>query len=191
MVQGNLKKMTGKFLRAAVFKGYGCTLYVGIGVPIPILNAQIAKNTGISNSEIFTFVLDYGIPSRERPVLKKVSYEELKSGVIEINGRPVKTSPISSYSMAKSIAELLKREIESGSFFISEAVERLSLKESPNAMMQKKPIITKPTVPTPRRKPVVSAGQYVSRDDIKYAYIAGFVSLYVLRAYSLTIMIGI
>lgn len=165
MVQGNLKKMTGKFLRAAVFKGYGCTLYVGIGVPIPIQNERIAKNTGINNSEIFTFVLDYGIPSRERPVLKKVSYEELKSGVIEINGRPVKTSPISSYLMAKSIAELLKREIESGSFFISESVERLSLKESPNAMMQKKPIITKPTVPTPKRKSVVSAGQYVSRDD--------------------------
>ncbi len=139
MVIGNLKEMSNKFLRAATFTNYGCTLYVGIGVPIPVLNEEIAKNTGISDSEIFTNVVDYGISSRSRPVLKKVSYAELKSGFIEINGEKVKTSPLSSYSMAKQIAELLKEWIENGEFLLTEPVEKLSLTESLKPMVMKEP----------------------------------------------------
>lgn len=142
MVQGDLKKMSREFLRAAVFKGYGCTLYIGLGVPIPILNAEIAKSTGISDKEIVTFVLDYGIPSRSRPVLKRVSYEQLKSGIIEMNGLKVKTSPLSSYFMAKKIAETLKKWIKSGSFYLTEAVEKLPLKGSAKPMLQKEPPIS-------------------------------------------------
>lgn len=162
MVQGDLKKMSREFLRAAVFKGYGCTLYVGIGVPIPVLNAKIAKASGIRDSEIFTSVLDYGIPSWNRPVLKKVSYEELKSGMIEMNRHQVKTSPLSSYSIAKKIAESLKKWIESGSFYLTEAVERLPLKGSANPMLQKEPTIPEPSV---RKRSVLPEGQYVYRDD--------------------------
>lgn len=162
MVQGNLKKMSREFLRAAVFKGYGCTLYIGIGVPIPVLNVEIAKSTGISNSEIFTSVLDYGIPSRNRPVLKKVSYEELKSGVIEINGRKVKTSPLSSFLMAKKIAETLKKWIRNGSFYLTESVEKLPLGESAKPMLQRKPLIAQPHV---RQRFLLPEGQYIYKDD--------------------------
>ncbi len=128
MVQGNLKNMSAQYIRAATFKGYGCTLYIGIGVPIPVLNPEIAKNAGIGDEEIFTEVLDYSVPSRSRPAVKKVSYAELKSGCIEINGKPVRTSPLSSYSMAKKIADDLKRWIEKGEFKLTEAVENLPLK---------------------------------------------------------------
>lgn len=128
MVQGNLKNMSSRFIRAATFSGYGCTLYVGIGVPIPVLNPEIAKNTGVSDEEIFTNLLDYGIPSRSRPAVKKVSYAELKSGCIEINGKSVRTSPLSSYSMARRIADELKRWVEKGEFKLTAAVENLPLK---------------------------------------------------------------
>lgn len=162
MVQGNLKKMSREFLRAAVFKGYGCTLYVGIGVPIPVLNAKIAESTGISNSEIYTSILDYGIPSRNRPVLRNISYKELKSGVTEINGYQIKTSPLSSYLMAKRIAGLLKKWIESSSFYLTEPVERLSLKESTRPMFQKEPTIAKTIV---KQRFVLPENQYVYRND--------------------------
>ncbi len=162
MVIGNLKNMSSEFLRAATFKGYGCTLYVGIGVPIPILNSTIAKNTGISDSEIVTNVLDYGIPSRARPVLKKVTYAELKSGFIEINGRKVKTSPLSSYLIAKKIAELLKELIENGKFFLTESVERLPLMETFNPMVMKEPreveLYTK-------KNSIISDNKYLYRDE--------------------------
>ena len=162
MVQGDLKRMSGEFLRAAVFKGYGCTLYVGIGVPIPVLNANIAQATGVSNRDIFTFVLDYGIPSRKRPVLKKISYKELKSGTIKINGQRIKTSPLSSYLMAKRIAELLKGWIESGSFYLTEAVEKIHLEGSAAPMLQRTPKIVKTSN---REKFELYEGRNIYRED--------------------------
>ncbi len=72
-----------------------------------------------------TEVLDYGVSRRERPVLRKVTYEELKSGLIEIEGKEVPASPLSSFFMAKKVAEELKSEIEVGKFLLSLPVERL------------------------------------------------------------------
>ncbi len=126
MVKGDLKEMSAEFLRAAVFEGYGCTLYVGIGVPIPVLNERIAAKTGVADEEIFTHIIDYGVPARSRPVIKKVSYAELKSGWVEIEGKKVKTSPLSSLFLAKKIAAKLKEKIEQAQFFLTLPVERLS-----------------------------------------------------------------
>ncbi len=139
MVQGDLKKMSAEFLRAAVFEGYGCTLYIGIGIPIPVLNTRIAMNTGISDREIVTPVLDYAVASRNRPVLGEVTYEELKSGFIEIGGRKVRTSPVSSHFMAKKVALLLKEWIETRIFYLTEPVERLPKHLVCKPMVQKTP----------------------------------------------------
>ena len=125
MVLGNLKKMRKEFLRAAVFYKYGVTLYVGISVPIPVLNEEIAKRTGVSDAEIVTEVVDYGVPRRDRPVVRMATYEELKSGKLEIEGKEVPASPLSSFHMAKKVAEELKRQIERGEFLLTEPVARL------------------------------------------------------------------
>jgi uncharacterized protein (DUF39 family) len=76
MVQGDLKGMSAEFLKAALFHGYGSSMYIGIGIPIPVLNAEIAKNTGISDREIETNIIDYSVASRTRPVLEVVGFEE-------------------------------------------------------------------------------------------------------------------
>jgi len=125
MVSGDLKSMNGEFLRAAHFKGYGTSLYVGIGVPIPILSEDIAKFTAVSNSEIFTNIVDYSVERRERPVLKSVSYDKLRSGDIDIDGKKVKTSSLSSYAKALKIANLLKKMIENNEFELTEKLMTL------------------------------------------------------------------
>ena len=125
MVRGDAKKMSPEFLRGAAFTKYGTTLYVGIGIPIPILNEGLAAKTAVTDGEIFTNVVDYGVPRRDRPKLRKVSYEELKSGSIEINGRTVKVSPMCSLSKAAVIAETLKGWIEDSTFYLTKPVERL------------------------------------------------------------------
>jgi uncharacterized protein (DUF39 family)/CBS domain-containing protein len=125
MVSGNLKEMDPEFLKGATFYGYGATLYVGIGIPIPVLNERIASKTGVSDADIVTEVIDYGVSRRERPVLRKVTYEELKTGMVEIEDKQVPTSPLSSFYMANEVAEELKSRLERGEFLLSRPVERL------------------------------------------------------------------
>jgi uncharacterized protein (DUF39 family)/CBS domain-containing protein len=127
MVRGNAKKMNGEFLQGAAFTRYGTTLYVGIGIPIPILNEGLAKKTAIRDEEIFTDIVDYGVPRRDRPKLGKISYKELKSGAITVNGKRVRVSSLSSLKTARKIAATLKAWIEGGSFYLTAPVERLPL----------------------------------------------------------------
>lgn len=119
MVQGDLKGMSGEFLRAASIPGYGATLYVGIGVPIPVLHAGIARAAAVRDRDIETDIVDYGVPRRERPVLGRCSYEQLKSGAVRLQGREVPCSPLSSFHLAGRIARELKRRIEAGVFRLS------------------------------------------------------------------------
>ncbi|MEM2875879.1 MAG: homocysteine biosynthesis protein, partial [Candidatus Bathyarchaeia archaeon] len=119
------KRMSPDFIRGGAITRYGTTLYVGVGIPIPILNEGLAAKAALKDEEIFTDIVDYGVPRRDRPKLGKVSYSELKSGRITINGRDVKTSPLSSIKKAREVAEKLKKWITEGLFFLSSPVERL------------------------------------------------------------------
>jgi CBS domain-containing protein len=107
-----MKAMNPDFLRAATMKGYGVSLYIGLGIPIPILDLETVRATAVRDEDIFIDVVDYGIPSRSRPSLKSVSYAELKSGFVELNGEEVRTSSLSSYRKAREVAQLVKSWVE-------------------------------------------------------------------------------
>jgi len=126
MVKGDAKKMSPEFLQGAAFTKYGTSMYVGLGIPIPILNEGLAKKTGIRDSEIFTDVVDYSVPRRDRPKLRQVSYKELKSGSIVVGDKKIRVSSLSSIKMAKKVSQTLKTWIEGGSFLLTAPVERLS-----------------------------------------------------------------
>jgi uncharacterized protein (DUF39 family) len=127
MVQGDLKQMSAEWLRGVSIQGYGNSLAVGLGIPIPILNAEMAGFTGVSDSEIFTQVIDYGHDYTNGIARSygEVSYEELQSGEIIVNGKKVKTVPLSSRVKAREIATLLKKEISSGRFLLNKPAELL------------------------------------------------------------------
>jgi uncharacterized protein (DUF39 family)/CBS domain-containing protein len=126
MVKGDAKMMTPEFLQGAAFTGYGTSLYVGLGVPIPILNEGLARKTAIRDSQILTDIVDYSVPRRDRPKFGQVSYQELKSGSINVNGKRIRVSSLSSLKMAKKVSQTLKSWIDEGEFFLSSPVERLS-----------------------------------------------------------------
>jgi uncharacterized protein (DUF39 family)/CBS domain-containing protein len=125
MVRGDAKQMSPEFLRGAAFTRYGTTLYVGLGIPIPILNEGLAKKVAIRDEEIFTSVVDYGVPRKDRPKLGQVSYKELKSGSITVDDNRIKVSSLSSLKTARKIAGTLKSWITQGEFFLTAPVERL------------------------------------------------------------------
>jgi len=133
-VKGDLKQMSAEFLKGIRVQKYGCSLFVGIGVPIPILNEKIAQSTAVSDSEIFTDVLDYSVARRDKPVLKSASYAELKSGKVELNGESIPSYPVCSLPKAKQITLELKKWIEQGKFLITKPVETLPLDTKCNPM---------------------------------------------------------
>jgi L-aspartate semialdehyde sulfurtransferase len=118
MVLGDLKEMLPRWLMGVSMQGYGCSLAVGIGIPIPILDEEMAVYTGISDEEIVTQVKDYSF-TRQEP-LCEVNYAQLRSGSIMVEGKEVPTVPLSSYVRAKEIASILKDWIQQGRFLLGE-----------------------------------------------------------------------
>jgi L-aspartate semialdehyde sulfurtransferase len=121
-VMGDLKKMSPKWLRGQSLQGYGCSLAVGLGIPIPLLNEEMAAYTAVSDADIFTQIVDYGndYPNGVSRSLGQVSYAQLKSGSILLNGERVPTVPLSSVVKAREIADLLKKWILKGKFLLGE-----------------------------------------------------------------------
>ena len=115
-VIGNMKEMDPRFVRGASFTGYGCSIMIGIGIPIPIINRDMAYFTGQSDRDLHCQVIDYGndYPSGIGRSLGEVSYAELKSGKIEFMGKTIDAAPMSSYPMARKIAIELKEWIRKG-----------------------------------------------------------------------------
>jgi len=121
-VMGDLKKMSPKWLVGVSLQGYGCSLSVGLGIPIPILNEEIVKHTAVSDEEIFTQIVDYGYdyPNGISKSYGQVSYAELKSGSIKFKGEIVQAVPLSSLVKAREIAETLKNWISKENFTLCE-----------------------------------------------------------------------
>jgi uncharacterized protein (DUF39 family) len=108
-------------------RGYGVTLAVGIGVPIPILNEDICRYTAVKDEEIYTQIVDYSevYPQGKSGSLGEVNYAQLKSGKIIINDKEVPTGGLSSYAKAKEIAGILKEWILQDKFMLTEPVAKL------------------------------------------------------------------
>lgn len=127
MVQGDLKTMSPRWLKGISMQGYGTTMAVGIGVPIPILDEEMARLAGVSNDDIFTHVIDYA-HDYSHGVARNygmVSYSQLQSGEIEVAGKKVPTAPLSSVVRAREIAETLRQWIVERKFLLSEPVQAL------------------------------------------------------------------
>ena len=131
-VIGDLKQMKPQWLRGTSMLGYGATLTVGIGIPIPIVSEEILRYTLVTDAEIFAPVVDYAeaYPQMKPDVLGEVSYADLKSGHIKIQGKDVPTASLSSYPKAVEIASTLKEWIERGEFLLTEPVAPLPGVES-------------------------------------------------------------
>jgi L-aspartate semialdehyde sulfurtransferase len=131
-VTGDLKQMSARWLRGASFTGYGSTLAIGIGIPIPVLNEEILRYTTVTDAEIVAPIIDYsdsypkGIPGN----LGEVSYAQLKSGSITVQGKKVPTAGLSSYTRAREVAATLKGWIQGGEFLLTEPVTTLPSADS-------------------------------------------------------------
>jgi uncharacterized protein (DUF39 family) len=131
-VIGDLKQMKPEWLVGCSMLGYGVTLIVGIGVPIPVLNEEILKYAAAKDEEICAQVVDYSeaYPQVIAGSVAEVNYAQLKSGKITVKGKEIPTGNLSSYSKAREISQQLKGWIKKGDFLLSEPVAPLPGAES-------------------------------------------------------------
>ncbi|UCE97628.1 MAG: homocysteine biosynthesis protein [Dehalococcoidia bacterium] len=140
---GDLKQMKQKWLVGTSMIGYGVTLTVGIGIPIPILSDEILKFTSITDADITAPVVDYSkaYPQCNPDILTEVNYAQLRSGNITIKGKKVPTASLSSYAGAVSIATNLKQWLQDGKFLLSEPVAPIP---GSGSGYQLKPLVERP-----------------------------------------------
>ena len=131
-VIGDLKQMSSRWLVGTSMLGYGPTLTVGIGVPIPILSEEILKYTTVTDDQIIGTIIDYSdaYPNRRTESIGEVTYAQLKSGKITVQGKKVPTASLSSYPRAVEIASTLKGWIKAGKFELTQPVAYLPGVES-------------------------------------------------------------
>ena len=137
---GDLKKMRPEFVRGCSFVGYGASLALGVGIPIPVLNERVAKHLAVRDRDIQAQVIDYSTdyPQRTGNVLGSVNYEQLRSGCVDFMGKKIVTSSLSSYYKALEICEILKAEIKDGTFLLSQPLAQLPVKQGMKPLNIKK-----------------------------------------------------
>ena len=123
----DMKQMRREFVRGASFRGYGVSLSLGVGIPIPILNEDVLERTCVRDRDILAPVVDYSddYPQNNGKVLCHVSYEQLRSGRIEVEGKEIAVGSLSSYHKALEGAHLLADEIRRGDFRLAEPIRHL------------------------------------------------------------------
>ncbi len=126
-ITGDMKQMNPEFVRGVSLRGYGVSLALGIGVPIPILNETVLKRTCVRDRDIFAPVVDYGhdYPQNTGRIITRVSYAQLRTGEIEIEGKKIAVGSLSSYHKAVEIANLLADEIRRGDFLLAQPIAYL------------------------------------------------------------------
>ncbi len=122
---GDAKTMDSRWVRGCYLRNYGPALMLGVGVPIPVLDEAVLVKAAVQDQDIVAPVVDFSIPRRVRPTFGTVSYAQLKSGRITIDGKTIRTAPLASIYLAEQIAKLLRDSIQAGNFLLTEAVASL------------------------------------------------------------------
>jgi uncharacterized protein (DUF39 family) len=124
---GNAKEMDTRWVRGCYFKNYGPSLMLGVGVPIPVLTEEVIVHCAVQDQDLVAPVVDFSIPRRIRPTFGSVSYSQLKSGRITIEGKTVRVAPLASIFLSLEVAQELKQRITEGQFILTESVASIPM----------------------------------------------------------------
>ena len=123
----DLHSINPKWIRGGYLKSYGPVLYIGIGVPVPVLNEEIAEAVSITDDKIHTTIVDFSIPRRTKPTFGQCTYQELRTSTVLINKKPTLSAPLSSMAFALEICNQLKEAIINKNLMLSEPIEPVSM----------------------------------------------------------------
>jgi uncharacterized protein (DUF39 family) len=127
---GDAKQMDAKWVRGCYFNNYGPSLMLGVGVPFPVLDEAVLERCAVEDKDLVAPIVDFSIPRRVRPTFGLVSYAQLKSGRITVDGKTVRVAPLASIYRSRQVALELKQWIEAGEFTLTAPVASLEMDRS-------------------------------------------------------------
>lgn len=127
---GDAKQMDARWVRGCYFRNYGPSLMLGVGIPLPVVSEEVIERCAVQDKDIVAPVVDFAIPRRVRPTFGLVSYAQLKTGRIKIEGKTVRTAPLASIALSRQVAQELKQQIESAQFTLTEPIAPLPQERS-------------------------------------------------------------
>ncbi len=130
----DIESMNPKWVRGGFIRSYGPVLYIGIGIPLPVLNEETAKYISITDDKIHSTIVDFSIPRRTKPTFGQCTYSELRTSTVIINKKPTLSAPLSSMALAIEICNELKNTILRKNFLLSEKVLPIDLNTEPKKL---------------------------------------------------------
>jgi len=122
-ITADLRQVKPEFISPIYIKGYGVSLYLSIGVPIPVINEDIAHALSVRNKDIITQVHDFAT----RQTVGTVNYEQLHNNKIILNNKNPISRTMTKIKDAYRITEILKKRIVDGTFELTEPVKQLPI----------------------------------------------------------------
>ncbi|MFM7364908.1 MAG: homocysteine biosynthesis protein [Cuspidothrix sp.] len=127
---GDAKQMDARWIRGCYLKSYGPSLMMGVGVPLPVVDVGVVERCAVQDKDLVAPIVDFSIPRRVRPTFGLVSYGQLKSGRITIEGRTVRVASLASLFLSRKVAQELKQWILEGIFTLTEPVAPIPMERS-------------------------------------------------------------
>lgn len=123
---GDAKQMNPHWVRGCYFRSYGPSIMLGVGIPLPVVQEEVVAHCAVRDEELVAPVVDFSIPRRVRPTFGLVSYAQLKSGRITIDGKTIRVAPLASLYLSRQVSLELKQWIKAGTFLLTEPVAQLA-----------------------------------------------------------------
>ncbi len=120
-ITAEMRSVDPRLISPIYIPGYGVSIYLSIGMAIPVINSDVAKALTIRNRDIITNVHDYATGK----TVSRVNYDELINNEVYVNGKRALTRTMSRINESYSVMETLKAKVLDGSFVITEPVRKL------------------------------------------------------------------
>jgi len=125
-VEVDLHQLQPQWVRSTALEGASSGLLVAIAAPVPLINLAVAHQAAADDADLAAPLLDFAIPRRVKPSHGLTTYAQLKAGVLELEGRSLRSAPAHSPRLAAAIALELAEQLRSGSFPIRLPLQPLS-----------------------------------------------------------------
>jgi len=122
-ITADLRQVKPEFISPLFIKGYGVSLYISIGIPIPVINADMAHAVSVRNKDIITQVHDFA----SRETVGTLTYDQLLKNNIRLFDKKPVSRTMSKIRNAYKITEILKKQIEAGTFELTQPVKPLPI----------------------------------------------------------------